>query len=466
MRRAAAIACVDDAVTSFPEGYDTIVGERGVTLSGGQKQRVAIARMLMQQAPVMIFDDSLSAVDAETDEKIRTALRRVHRQCHGAADLPPGHHPHAGRPHSGAGRRPGGGAGDPCPAGGQARHLPGYLQHSDAAVPTGRCWRKGGASMAAIDEKEYTQSFDWKIWKRLGPFLRPYRGAFVSMLVFNGICALVDVVLPLFQKYAIQNFIEKNTLTGLLPYALAYLAVILVQALSVVIFARNSMHIEMNLGKDMRGTLFHHLQTLSFSFYNVTPVGYLLTRVMSDTNRISSMLAWNFTDILWAVFYVLGTFAAMLALNWRLALAVIAIVPVMAILTGYFQNRILHWNRKVRKLNSRITGAFNEGITGARTTKTLVIGGADRRRLPQSHPADARLRHPGSPAQCGIYPAGAVLRHHGGVHRAAAGRLHGAGSGAGAGHSVGLYRLRRQHLRPHPDDRRQSGGIHLAAGLH
>ena len=69
--------------------------------------------------------------------------------------------------------------------------------------------------MAAIDEKEYTQSFDWKIWKRLGPFLRPYRGAFVSMLVFNGICALVDVVLPLFQKYAIQNFIEKNTLTGL-----------------------------------------------------------------------------------------------------------------------------------------------------------------------------------------------------------------------------------------------------------
>ena len=76
MRRAAAIACVDEAVTSFPEGYDTIVGERGVTLSGGQKQRVAIARMLMQQAPVMIFDDSLSAVDAETDEKIRTALRR------------------------------------------------------------------------------------------------------------------------------------------------------------------------------------------------------------------------------------------------------------------------------------------------------------------------------------------------------------------------------------------------------
>ena len=75
VRRVAGIACVDEAITEFPQGYDTVVGERGVTLSGGQKQRVAIARMLMQNAPVMIFDDSLSAVDAETDTKIRHALR-------------------------------------------------------------------------------------------------------------------------------------------------------------------------------------------------------------------------------------------------------------------------------------------------------------------------------------------------------------------------------------------------------
>ena len=75
LRRAAEIACVDEAISSFPEGYDTLVGERGVTLSGGQKQRVAIARMLLQQAPIMIFDDSLSAVDAETDARIRAALQ-------------------------------------------------------------------------------------------------------------------------------------------------------------------------------------------------------------------------------------------------------------------------------------------------------------------------------------------------------------------------------------------------------
>lgn len=227
--------------------------------------------------------------------------------------------------------------------------------------------------MAAFDEQEYTKSFDMKIWKRLFPILSGYKKAFGGMLLFNLICAVIDVVLPLFQRYAIGNFIEAGTISGLVPYTLTYLLVIALQAVSVTLFSRNSMYIEMNVGKDMRRQLFTHLQTLSFSFYNVTPVGYLLTRVMSDTNRIAGMIAWNFTDILWAMFYVFGTFGAMLLLNWKLALVVILIVPVIAVLTGYFQNRILHWNRKIRKLNSQITGSFNEGITGAKTSKTLVI---------------------------------------------------------------------------------------------
>ena len=227
--------------------------------------------------------------------------------------------------------------------------------------------------MAAFDEQEYTKSFDLSIWKRLGPILRPYGACFVGMFAFNALTAAVDVALPLLQRFAIANFIEENTLAGIVPYGAVYLAVILLQALSVVLFARNSMYIEMSAGRDLRRKLFTHLQTLPFSFYNVTPVGYLLSRVMSDTNRIAGMIAWNLTDILWAMFYVLGTFVSMLLLNWKLALVVILIVPAIAVLTWYFQNRILHWNRKVRKLNSKITGAFNEGITGAKTSKTLVI---------------------------------------------------------------------------------------------
>ena len=88
--------------------------------------------------------------------------------------------------------------------------------------------------MAAFDEEEYKKSLDWKIWKRLLPFLGKYRMTFVGMVAFNGVCGLIDVALPLFQRYAIANFIEKQTLHGLLPFALVYGAVIVVQAISVV----------------------------------------------------------------------------------------------------------------------------------------------------------------------------------------------------------------------------------------
>ena len=105
----------------------------------------------------------------------------------------------------------------------------------------------------------------------------------------------------------------------------------------------------------------------------MTPVGYILSRVMSDTMKIAGIIGWALPDVIWAVFYLTGALISMLLLNWRLALVVIVIVPLIALTTAYFQGRLLLWNRRVRKLNSRITGAFNEGITGAKTSKTLVI---------------------------------------------------------------------------------------------
>ena len=227
--------------------------------------------------------------------------------------------------------------------------------------------------MAAFDEKEYTQAFDWSIWKRLFPILGRFKGRYLKMAVFTGVADLLDSMLPLFQLYAISRFIEAGALEGLVPFTVCYALVIAVLSLMVVISTRQTMYIEMYLGRDLRKDLFEHLQTLSLSFYNVTPVGYLLTRVTNDTNRIAGNLAWGLTDRAGAVLYVLSAFGAMLLLNWRLALVVILIVPVVAALTGWFQPRILHWNRKVRKINSKITGAFNEGITGAKTSKTLVI---------------------------------------------------------------------------------------------
>lgn len=223
------------------------------------------------------------------------------------------------------------------------------------------------------EEKEYTKSFDLKTWKGLFPYLKPFRKRMVLLVILNLACAAIDILLPLFQRYAIDNFIEARTTRGLLVFAGLYLFVIAFQTLLVIGFTRECIYIEMNLGKELKRSCFTHLQALSFSYYNVTPVGYILSRVMSDTNRIAGLVAWNSIDMIWALSYVLGVFIAMLFLNWKLALMIMVIVPVIALLTAYFQKRILHWNRKIRKNNSRITSAYNEGIMGAKTSKTLVI---------------------------------------------------------------------------------------------
>ncbi|MBS6195050.1 MAG: ABC transporter ATP-binding protein [Clostridiales bacterium] len=227
--------------------------------------------------------------------------------------------------------------------------------------------------MMAYEEQEYTKSFDIKIWKKILPFLKPYKKVVAVVIIFNIVCSLGDIVMPLFQKYAIDNFIEKDTTEGMVMFVAVYAAVVILQMLSVRVFAQGSMRIEMWMGRDMKRACFVHLQTLSFSYYNVTPVGYILARVMNDTNRIAGLMAWNVMDMLWAFGYVAGVFVAMLMLNWKLALIVMLIVPAIALLTVYFQNRILKWNRKVRKINSKITSAYNEGIMGAKTSKTLVI---------------------------------------------------------------------------------------------
>ena len=227
--------------------------------------------------------------------------------------------------------------------------------------------------MAVFQEQEYNKPFDLKVWKKMLPFLRPYYVNLFIVIVLNIVMALIDISMPLFQRYTIDHYIGGGTLEGIGWFTLLYTAAIVFQTAVVIISTRQSMFIEMKTNRDMKRACFVHLQTLSFSFYNVTPIGYLIARVMSDTGRISGMLAWGLMDVMWSLVYVLGVFIAMLMLNWKLALLVMLIVPLIAILTAYFQNKILHWNRKTRRINSQITGAFNEGISGARTSKTLVI---------------------------------------------------------------------------------------------
>lgn len=227
--------------------------------------------------------------------------------------------------------------------------------------------------MAAYEEQEYTKPFQLKIWAKMLPYFKPYKKYFLITFSLNILLAGVDVLVPLFQSYAIDHFIIPDSLKGIHAFALVYVAVIVAQTISVYLSVHAATTIEMNIGKDLKWAQFKHLQTLSFSYYNTTPVGYIHARVMSDTLRIAGMIAWGLVDMFWALIYVVGVFGIMFFLNARLAFLLLLIVPCIAVLTVFFQNRILHWNRKVRKINSQITNAYNEGITGVKTSKSMVI---------------------------------------------------------------------------------------------
>lgn len=227
--------------------------------------------------------------------------------------------------------------------------------------------------MAAYEEQEYNKPFSFQIWAKMLPFFKPYKKYFAITIGLNLLLAGVDVLVPLFQSYAIDHFIAPDTLDGIGSFAGTYVAMILLQTIFVYVSVRAATIIEMNVGKDLKWAQFEHLQTLSFSYYNITPVGYIHARVMSDTLRIAGMTAWGLVDMFWAFVYVVSVFGIMFLLNWKLTLIIMLIVPCIALLTVYFQNKILHWNRKVRKINSQITNAYNEGITGVRTSKSMVI---------------------------------------------------------------------------------------------
>lgn len=227
--------------------------------------------------------------------------------------------------------------------------------------------------MAAYEEQEYNQPFSLRIWAKMFPYFRPYKKYFLITMGLNIFLAAVDILVPLFQSYAIDHFIAADTLEGIRTFTAVYVLMITAQTVSVYFSVHAATTIEMNLGRDLKQAQFEHLQTLSFSYYNTTPVGYIHARVMSDTLKIATMVAWGLVDMFWAFLYVITVFGVMFVLNAGLALIIMLVVPGIALLTVYFQNRILHWNRKIRRINSRITSAYNEGITGVKTSKSMVL---------------------------------------------------------------------------------------------
>ena len=202
-------------------------------------------------------------------------------------------------------------------------------------------------------------------------FFKPYLWVFGVILVLGIYSGVVDICLPLFQEYAISNFIIPGTVSGLGLFCVCYALFLLSRIVADFISSYQTGRIEVLIARDMRGACFKHLQTLSFSFFNQNSVGYLHSRIMSDTSRIGGVVAWDFMSGVWNLSYLIGAAVVMFVLDWRLALCVMVIVPVIALGAALFERKLRGLNKEVRELNSQISGKFNESITGSRTVRVL-----------------------------------------------------------------------------------------------
>lgn len=226
--------------------------------------------------------------------------------------------------------------------------------------------------MTTNQETEYNKGFDFGLWLKLFNYIKPYKKYMIRLsIVMIGVGG-IDVIFPLMTKYALDSFVKNDTLSGIWGFGAVYALLVVAQAINIRLLAINAGEIETNVVYDIRHRGFDRLQQLSFSYYDKTPVGWIMARMTSDIQRLGDTIAWGLVDFVWGITMMIGIAAVMLVMNFKLAIISLSVVPILAIVSLYFQQKILKAFRKVRKINSRITGAFNEGISGAITTKTLV----------------------------------------------------------------------------------------------
>lgn len=226
--------------------------------------------------------------------------------------------------------------------------------------------------MQGHEEIDYSKKLDLTLWKRLLVIAKPYHGQLALIALAMCVSALADVAFPMMTGYAIDHFITQHTSQGMPGFVALYVGILLAQVASIFSFLYLAGKVEVGVCHLIRKMGFHKLQELPFSYYDRMPVGFLLSRMTTDTQRLADTIGWSLLDLVWGVIFLITCTVQMFLLDWRLASVVILVLPPLALISLSFQKRILAAHREARKVNSKITGSFNEGIMGAKTTKTLV----------------------------------------------------------------------------------------------
>jgi ATP-binding cassette subfamily B protein len=222
------------------------------------------------------------------------------------------------------------------------------------------------------DDHATTRRLDLGLWWRIAGHGRPYGRALLGLSACGLVVAGVDVSIPLLTGLLIDAAVGGQLSTELGLYGAGYAVLLAALAACVFGFIVFAGRTATGVAYDLRQRSFARLQELPFSYFDTRPIGWLVTRLTSDCEKLSSLLPWFLLDLVWGTALILGITVAMFWLHAGLAVVVLAIIPPLALLSWVFQQRLLESSRLVRKSAAILTANYNESLMGVRATKALV----------------------------------------------------------------------------------------------
>lgn len=222
-----------------------------------------------------------------------------------------------------------------------------------------------------FDEEEFKSRFDKGVLRRILSLTVPHLKWVIGFLITIAAVAALDSIFTYLSKMIVDQGILGKDLQILVRILIIYGSLLLVQALGVFLFIYLAGILGERIRYDLRKKMFNHLQALSLNYYSKTPVGWIMARVTSDSERVADLITWGAVDVAYAVMSISSALVFMFIINWKMALLVMAILPLLIYIAYQFRKHILSEFRSVRKMNSKIVGAYNENITGVRVIKAL-----------------------------------------------------------------------------------------------